>query len=182
MSVIHLCCQGQTKITKEFSPVRIVKNPDGSLQRAALHQSQLSKERKEIKQAQVNNLIDAIPKDLSKPWEDPMPDDGERHFAQELRSINIGGSLELPEWKQKTQVKGLSYGQISNKSMKEQRENLPIYKLKSELCQAIAQNQVLIVIGETGSFIIQSRFNNIDTPFCITLGKGDKFGHIRATE
>lgn len=121
------------------------------MQRAALHQSQLSKERKELKQAQVNNLIDAIPKDLSKPWEDPMPDEGERHFAQELRSINIGGSFELPEWKQKTQVKGLSYGQISNKSMKEQREGLPIYRLKSELCQAIAQNQVLIVIGETGN-------------------------------
>eukprot|EP01035_Chromulina_nebulosa_P020626 gene20626-26743_t len=143
--------KGQTKISKEFSPVRIVKNPDGSLQRAALHQSQLSKERKELKQAQVNNLIDSIPKDLSKPWEDPMPEDNERHFAQELRSINISNSFELPEWKQKTQVKGLSYGQISSKTMKDQRESLPIYRLKSELCSAIAQNQVLIVIGETGS-------------------------------
>jgi ATP-dependent RNA helicase DHX8/PRP22 len=142
---------GQSKISREYSPVRIVKNPDGSLQRAALHQSQLSKERRELKQAQVNNLIDAIPKDLSKPWEDPMPEDGERHFAQELRSINIGSSFELPEWKQKTQVKGLSYGQISSKPMQEQREGLPICRLKAELCQAISQNQVLIVIGETGS-------------------------------
>jgi ATP-dependent RNA helicase DHX8/PRP22 len=144
--------KGQTKFSKEFSPVRIVKNPDGSLQRAALHQSQLSKERKELKQAQANNLIDAIPKDLSKPWEDPMADTDDRHFAQEIRTINTGASaLDLPEWKQKTQVKGLSYGQISNKTMKEQRESLPICRLKSELCQAIAQNQVLIVIGETGS-------------------------------
>lgn len=52
------------------------------MQRAALHQSQLSKERRELKQAQTNNLIDSIPKDLSKPWEDPMPEQGERHFAQ----------------------------------------------------------------------------------------------------
>lgn len=43
----------------------------------ALHQNQLSKERKELKQAQANNLIDSIPKDLSKPWEDPMPEQGE---------------------------------------------------------------------------------------------------------
>jgi ATP-dependent RNA helicase DHX8/PRP22 len=57
------------------------------MQRAALHQSQLSKERRELKQAQTNNFTDSIP----KPWEDPMPDRGERHFAQELRSINIGG-------------------------------------------------------------------------------------------
>lgn len=146
-----LFLRGQTKMSKELSPVRIVKNPDGSMQRAALHQNQLSKERRELKQAQTNSLIDAIPKDLSKPWEDPMPQVGERHFAQELRSINIGGSLELPEWKQKTQGKSLAYGQISNKPIKEQREGLPIYRLKSELCAAIAQNQVLVVIGETGS-------------------------------
>jgi len=143
--------RGQTKSSKELSPVRIVKNPDGSLQRAALQQSQLAKERRELKQAQTNSLIDAIPKDLSKPWEDPMPQVGERHFAQELRSINIGGSFELPEWKQKTQGKSLAYGQINNKPLKEQRESLPIYRLKSELCKAIAQNQVLVVIGETGS-------------------------------
>lgn len=143
--------RGQTKMSRELSPVRIVKNPDGSMQRAALQQSQAMKERKELKQAQSNSLIDSIPKDLSKPWEDPMPAVGERHFAQELRSINIGGSLELPEWKQKTQGKGLSYGIISDKSIKEQRESLPIYRLKSELCNAIAQNQVLVVIGETGS-------------------------------
>jgi ATP-dependent RNA helicase DHX8/PRP22 len=143
--------RGQTKMSRELSPVRIVKNPDGSLQRAALQQSQLSKERRELKQAQTNSLIDAIPKDLSKPWEDPMPAVGERHFAQELRSINIGGSFELPEWKVKTQGKSLAYGQINNKPLKEQRESLPIYRLKSELCNAIAQNQVLVVIGETGS-------------------------------
>ena len=76
--------RGQTKMSKELSPVRIVKNPDGSMQRAALHQNQLSKERRELKQAQANNLIDSIPKDLSKPWEDPMPEQGERHFAQEF--------------------------------------------------------------------------------------------------
>lgn len=149
--------QGQTKVSKELSPLRIVKNPDGSMQRAALHQSQLSKERKELKSTQSNNLIDAQPKDLSKPWEDPMAASDDKKFALERRH-NISTSFELPEWKQKTQIKGLSYGQISNKSMKDQRENLPIYKLKSELCQAIAQNQVLIVIGETGSGNVNSSY------------------------
>ena len=143
--------KGQTKMSRELSPVRIVKNPDGSMQRAALHQNQLSKERRDLKQAQANNLIDSIPKDLSKPWEDPMPEQGERHFAQELRSINVGGSYELPEWKAKTQGKGLAFGQISSKPLREQRESLPIFRLKSELCRAIAENQVLVVIGETGS-------------------------------
>ena len=33
----------------------------------------------------------------------------------------------------------------------EQRHSLPIYKLKDELVKAINDNQVLIVVGETGS-------------------------------
>ena len=33
----------------------------------------------------------------------------------------------------------------------EQRQSLPIYKLKDELVKAINDNQVLIVVGETGS-------------------------------
>lgn len=143
--------KGQTRISREMSPVRIVKNPDGSLSRAALHQTTLSKERRELKQAQANNLMDSIPKDLSKPWEDPMAEEAERHLASELRSINMLGSLELPEWKQKTQGKGLSYGQTSTKSIREQRESLPIFSFKSSLCSAIAENQVLVVVGETGS-------------------------------
>jgi len=56
-----------------------------------------------------------------------------------------------PEWKQKIESKTLSYGIISNKSIKEQREGLPIFHLKTELLSAISQNQVLVVIGETGS-------------------------------
>ena len=36
-------------------------------------------------------------------------------------------------------------------SIVEQRQNLPIYKLKQELFKAIAENQILVVIGETGS-------------------------------
>jgi len=146
-----LFLRGQTSLSRELSPVRVVVNPDSAMVNAATNQTNLAKERREMKQAQLNNLIDSIPKDLSKPWEDPLPDQGERHFAQELRGINIGGSFELPEWKKKTQGSGLSYGIMSTKSIKDQRENLPIYKFKKELCQAMADNQVLVVIGETGS-------------------------------
>lgn len=56
-----------------------------------------------------------------------------------------------PEWKQKAEAKTLSYGIISTKSIKEQREGLPIARLKRELLRAITENQVLVVIGETGS-------------------------------
>lgn len=143
--------RGQTHVSRELSPVKIIKNPDGSMQRAAMTQSNLAKERRELRQTQANQLIDSIPKDLNRPWEDPMPEAGERHFAQELRGINMGSSFELPEWKQKSVGKNLSYGIVSNKTILEQRESLPVFKLKRQLMKAIAENQVLVVIGETGS-------------------------------
>ena len=43
--------EGQTsKERADVSPVKIVKNPDGSLQRAAMTQSALAKERRELSQ------------------------------------------------------------------------------------------------------------------------------------
>lgn len=144
--------RGQTRRSgRDLEPIKIVKNPDGSLQRAAMQQGTLAKERRELRQAQANQLIDSIPKDLNRPWEDPLPEAGERHFAQELRSINMSSFDGAPAWKQKAENKTLSYGIIANKSIKEQRDGLPIAKLKNELMGAISSNQVLVVIGETGS-------------------------------
>jgi ATP-dependent RNA helicase DHX8/PRP22 len=57
----------------------------------------------------------------------------------------------MPEWKAKSIGKDVSFGQRSALPIKEQREALPIYRLKSELLSAVADNQVLVVIGETGS-------------------------------
>ena len=45
-----------------MSPIKIVRNPDGSLQRAAMTQSALAKERRELRDSQQRALMDAIPK------------------------------------------------------------------------------------------------------------------------
>ncbi len=145
-----LFLRGQTTKSVALSPVKVVKNPEGSLQRAAMTQSALSKERRELREQQKNQLLDSIPKDLNRPWEDPMPEPGERHIAQELRGITQPG-YEMPEWKKTSLGKSTRYGQTSTKTIKEQREGLPIFKLKHELLNAINDNQLLVVIGETGS-------------------------------
>lgn len=44
-----------------------------------------------------------------------------------------------------------SYGKKTNLTIVEQRQGLPIYKLREELIKAVADNQILVVIGETGS-------------------------------
>lgn len=57
----------------------------------------------------------------------------------------------MPEWKNSTFGKDVSYGKQTDKSIKEQREALPIFQQRENLLAAIKENQVLIVIGETGS-------------------------------
>jgi ATP-dependent RNA helicase DHX8/PRP22 len=142
--------KGQTHFSVDMSPIKIVKNPDGSLQRAAMTQSALAKERRELKEQQSRSMLDSIPKDLNRPWEDPLPEQGERHLAQELRGVGLT-AYDQPEWKQEALGKAPTFGQRSKMPIADQRKSLPIYKLKTELVQAIVDNQVLVVIGETGS-------------------------------
>ncbi|KNA05186.1 hypothetical protein SOVF_192680 [Spinacia oleracea] len=142
--------QGQTRYSADMSPVKIFKNPEGSLSRAAALQSALIKERREVREQQQRTMLDSIPKDLNRPWEDPMPETGERHLAQELRGVGLS-AYDMPEWKKEAIGKTVGFGQKSKLSIQEQRKSLPIYKLKKELIQAVHDNQVLVVIGETGS-------------------------------
>ncbi|KAI3912517.1 hypothetical protein MKW98_020979 [Papaver atlanticum] len=142
--------QGQSRYSMDMSPVKIFKNPEGSLSRAAALQSALIKERREVREQQQRTMLDSIPKDLNRPWEDPMPETGERHLAQELRGVGLS-AYDMPEWKKDAYGKALTFGQRSKLSLQEQRQSLPIYKLKKELVQAVHDNQVLVVIGETGS-------------------------------
>ena len=134
----------------ELSPVKIIKNPDGTMQRAAMTQSALAKERRELQMEQRRAAEDAVPKDLSRPWEDPMAQEGQRMLAQDFRGTGMPADL-VPDWKKKAQGKAVSYGQRSALSIVEQRRSLPISKLKNELIQALRDNQILVVIGETGS-------------------------------
>jgi ATP-dependent RNA helicase DHX8/PRP22 len=113
-------------------------------------QSALAKERRELKEQQQRAALDSVPRDLNRPWEDPMPEAGERHLAQELRGVGLGAH-EMPEWKVQAFGKAPTFGQKSSLPMQQQRESLPIFKLREELIRAVNDNQVLVVIGETGS-------------------------------
>ncbi|XP_024531456.1 probable pre-mRNA-splicing factor ATP-dependent RNA helicase DEAH5 [Selaginella moellendorffii] len=139
--------RGQTRYSIDLSPVKIVRNPDGSLQRAAITQLPLAKERREQQQ---RTMLDSIPKDLNRSWEDPMPETGERRLAQELRGVGLS-AYDMPDWKKNALGKAPTFGQRSKLSIQEQRQSLPIYKLKMDLVKAVNENQVLVVIGETGS-------------------------------
>ncbi|KAJ8917644.1 hypothetical protein NQ315_005091 [Exocentrus adspersus] len=140
---------GHGRALHDLSPVRIVKNPDGSLAQAAMMQSALAKERREQKMLQREQEADSQHSGKNKNWIDPLPE--EEHQSTSSRGIGLQ-SQDLPEWKKHIiGGKKTSFGKKTNLSIIEQRQSLPIYKLKEELRKAVTDNQILIVIGETGS-------------------------------
>ncbi len=54
------------------------------------------------------------------------------------------------DW-QKPKEKNVSYGKRTDMSMKEQRESLPVFRMRSTLMQAVRDNQFIVIVGETGS-------------------------------
>lgn len=144
---------GGGRLLHDLSPVRIVKNPDGSLAQAAMMQSALSKERRETKMIERDEAGGNRGQRGSRTnWNDPLPEEPE---GGENASRGIGmpsnSAIELPEWKKHIiGGKKASYGKKTTMSILEQRQSLPIFKLKDELVKAVSDNQILIVIGETG--------------------------------
>lgn len=144
---------GQTKQSLELSPIRVVKAPDGSMNRAAMAGTTLAKERKELKQKEAEEAAKEDSKEnLSAQWNDPMADPDKRKFASDLRHAKMNAKPEEePEWKRAVIPKGQSLGKRTNLSIKEQRESLPVFAFRSQLIKAVQENQILIVVGETGS-------------------------------
>jgi len=128
----------------DLEPVRIVKNPDGSLSKAAMMRAALSKESREIRQQQQRDENAATSSRLGQKLYDPLAEDDDYVPTSAYRRLQ-----ELPEWKQV--ISKNSYGKKTQQSVIEQRKSLPIYAFKQQLLQSIRDNKILVVIGETGS-------------------------------
>jgi ATP-dependent RNA helicase DHX8/PRP22 len=136
--------KGQTSKTMHLSPFKVIKVPDGSLNRAAISAGQLAKERREIRISQQQAEQE---KTETPAWSDPM------------RTMMTAGAASttrkdtMPEWKRETMGKAPSFGKRTNLSIEDQRRTLPIYMLRKPLLDAVHQNQILVVIGDTVRFI-----------------------------
>ena len=140
--------RGALSVAQSSSPLSVVRNPAGTLARAALTQSALSKERREIREEAKSARADALPADLARAWEDPMAKAADRHLAQAIRNVGRAADAEAPLWKE---TRNTTYGRITPLSVREQRDALPIAALKAQLVAAVDAHQILVVIGDTGS-------------------------------
>ena len=120
--------------TAPLQPVTLVKDPSGTLQKAAMNQVVISQERREAK-----DLLKR--KGESGVKSEPASDDADSDDGSKLRP-----------WKARVKSSATSFGpRETSASMKEQRRSLPIFQLRESLMKAIEDNQILILIGETGS-------------------------------
>ncbi|KAK4158589.1 hypothetical protein C8A00DRAFT_10780 [Chaetomidium leptoderma] len=144
---------GQTKQSLELSPIRVVKAPDGSLNRAAMAGASLAKERKDVRQQKSELQEEKTKVDLSSQWNDPMANPETRQFASDLRKraqATQSAPDGVPEWKQVI-AKDQSLGRRTQMSIKDQRESLPVFAFRDQVIKAVRENQIMIVVGETGS-------------------------------
>lgn len=150
---------GQTKQSLELSPIRVVRAPEGSLNKAAMSGASLARERREQRQQQAKEKAqeERGKADLSTQWHDPMASTDDQSsstskvFADDFRHKI---TQEVPEWKRvssKDSAKPVSYGKRTDMSIMDQRRSLPVYQLREQLLQAVNENQILIVVGDTGS-------------------------------
>ncbi|KAJ9651998.1 DEAH-box ATP-dependent RNA helicase prp22 [Neophaeococcomyces mojaviensis] len=147
---------GQTKQSLELSPIRVVKAPEGSLNRAAQAGTTLSKERRDLKEQEAKDRAaeEAAKVNLNEQWQDPMVAAEDRRFAADLKQKqqeDPAAMGSVPEWKRLTQGTNQSLGRRTNMTIKQQRESLPVFKFRKQLLEAVEQNQLLIVVGDTGS-------------------------------
>ena len=143
--------ENESKRALDLSPIRVVRAPDGSLGRASANGSDLVKTVKEMRiaEAREKNNANSSQRNGARP-DDPMA-------SMDQGSGNGGINRELPNlaaqasWKREFAKQNQSLGKRTNMTIKEQRESLPVYKFRDKFIEAIKANQLLVVVGETGS-------------------------------
>lgn len=139
--------KGQLKNAVKLAPVEIYKNPEGSLSRSAMNGSKFAKEFKEEKlklKAEEEREIQQL-KAKSMDSHDPLAKNST------ISKSNLKVNNFVLEWKKSQMKSNISYGKRTNLSMKEQRESLPIFPMRSEIVETVRNNQFLVIVGETGS-------------------------------
>lgn len=139
-----------TSMISKGSSVSFARRPDGSLAKAAKAPSQLMQDQRQAREAEK--------KESRKDWFDPAHSGG---YPPDRLKAEPGYDSETDEgqpritqlnWKDFIKKAAGSFGKkATSASIREQRRSLPIFQLKDQFLHAVRQNQILCVIGETGS-------------------------------
>ncbi|QLL32245.1 hypothetical protein HG536_0C04140 [Torulaspora globosa] len=133
------------KGVKKYEPPKTAKVPKGTLNRVAVNGSQLMKSHREEKARLKREIEQQIRKKRAE--EDPT-----KNARDDRREVEgLRQQLIVTEWERSRMQEDIRYGKRETRPISAQRQSLPVYKMKSELLQAVQDNQFLVIVGETGS-------------------------------
>lgn len=136
---------------QKLMPAKVAKLPEGSLNRAAMSGSALAKERREMKIKELKKKLenDAKMKALKNSKEDVVVNSNVEGPGGD---DDVEGEIGSVEWqKLRNSNKNISFGKRTSMTIKQQRESLPVYKMRLKLVETIKNNQFVVIVGETGS-------------------------------
>lgn len=132
----------QVNYHNRYDIPEVIKVPEGSLNQTALNGSQMMKEYIATKAKKKQELEKALRK--TKCINDPSD-----NIVDNIECKNE--QLHPTLWEQNRSKEDLSYGKMTDFSIKQQRESLPIFKMRDSLIDTIKNNKFLVIVGETGS-------------------------------
>ena len=158
-----------SKTNVKLTPINLIKNPEGDMQKSIVDRNEQAKLRKEIrdkhnKERIINlkrtaeNMIgmptELKEQDIIKMRSGFLNDKELRYMKFDLDNKKIlkGVDEEEPQYVKENRKK-INEFKLRKKflSMREQRESLPIFQFKEELRKQIGSNRITIIVGETGS-------------------------------
>ena len=149
---------GHIVYTKQLEPIQIVRDPNSDMARLAKRGSNIIRvirERNErakmrerfweLADSKINNVI--LNKKYNKPIDENNLIDSNNTFKDDLKI-----SEDKETFKNVLDSKSEAISDFAKyKSIKQQREYLPIFSVREELMNIINDNRIIIIEGETGS-------------------------------
>ena len=158
-----------SKTNVKLTPINLIRNPEGDMQKSIVDRNEQAKLRKEIrdkhnKERIINlkrtaeNMIgmtsELKEQDIIKMRSGFLNDKELKYMKFDLDNKKIlkGVDEEEPQYVKENRKK-INEFKLRKKflSMREQRESLPIFQFKEELRKQIGSNRITIIVGETGS-------------------------------
>ena len=158
-----------SKTNVKITPVNLVINPEGSLQKSIKDRNEQARLRKEIRDKHNKDRIISMKRtaenvigmtselkdqDILKMRSGFLNDKELKYLKFDLENKNVLKGVDEEEPKKiKENKKKINDFKLKKKylSIREQRESLPIFQFKEELRKNIGSNRIIIIVGETGS-------------------------------
>ncbi|KAJ5231689.1 uncharacterized protein N7469_006277 [Penicillium citrinum] len=141
---------GRTIFTKQLEPISAIRDPQSDMAVFSRKGSKVVRERRQQrerqKQAQeATNMAGTALGNLMGVKED----EGDTAVAMPVEDVYKGGSNKFAQHLKKDEGGASSFSK--SKTLREQREFLPAFAVREDLLRVIRDNQVVVVVGETGS-------------------------------